>query len=476
MHASSTDDPELRETVAAILRDVGTRGDAAVLEYTSRFDRLEAGSVAELRVGGDQLASAAAGLDADLLRALERAAENIRVFHERQVDRGFIDVLPDGTILGQRVLPLRRVGVYVPGGQAAYPSSVLMNVVPAKVAGVEQIVMTSPAPPEGRMDPAVLAAAHLAGVQEVIQIGGAQAVGALAYGTEEIGRVDKIVGPGNRWVAEAKRQVFGWVDIDMVAGPSEILVIADDAASPRQVAADLIGQAEHDPDAISWLVTDSARLAAAVPAELEILLALNPRREIALRSLTDNGLILIVPSLEAAAEAANHRAPEHLELLVREPLALLGRIRNAGAIFLGSYSPEPVGDYFAGPNHVLPTGGTARWASPLGVYDFVKRTSLIGYSEAKLRAEAPELLLRRGATWTTAAPFRETEAAIAAAAARAALAAGTTRSAAVAAEVPPADWARALSGESSTRTVGSNCLISSDSKGRAQALRSLWST
>jgi histidinol dehydrogenase len=391
MHASSTDDPELRATVADILGDVAARGDAAVLDYTARFDRLTAGSMDELRLGPDELAAAASSLDPALYRSMERAAENIRAFHERQVDRGFLDVLPDGTLLGQRVLPLRRVGVYVPGGQAAYPSSVLMNVVPAHVAGVDEIVMVSPAP-DGKMEPAVLAAAHLAGVREVIRIGGAQAVGALAYGTSSIERVDKVVGPGNRWVAEAKRQVFGWVDIDMVAGPSEILVIADDGASPVHVAADLIGQAEHDPDAISWLVTDSARLAEAVPATLDRLLAANPRREIATRSLEQNGLLLVVPSLEAAAEAADLRAPEHLELLVREPLALLGRIRNAGAIFLGAYSPEPVGDYIAGPNHVLPTGGTARWASPLGVYDFVKRTSLIGYSEAKLRADAAEVV------------------------------------------------------------------------------------
>ena len=391
MHASSTDDPELRATVSAILRDVAKNGDEALLEYTARFDRFEAASTDALRLGPDRLAAAAAGLDPELYRSMERAAENVRVFHERQVDRGFVDVLADGTLLGQRVLPLQRVGVYVPGGKAAYPSSVLMNVVPARVAGVEEIVMVSPAP-DGKMEPAVLAAAHLAGVREVIQIGGAQAVGALAYGTGSIGRVDKIVGPGNRWVAEAKRQVFGWVDIDMVAGPSEILVIADDGASATHVAADLIGQAEHDADAISWLVTDSPRLAEAVPAALERLLAANPRREIARRSLEDNGLLLVVPSLEAAAEAANLRAPEHLELLVREPLALLGRIRNAGAIFLGAYSPEPVGDYFAGPNHVLPTGGTARWASPLGVYDFVKRTSLIGYSEARLRADAAEVI------------------------------------------------------------------------------------
>lgn len=391
MHASSTEDPELRASVGEILRDLNLRGDAALLEYTERFDRLPLGRAEELRVDPEELAAAASAIDPELLAALHRAADRIRAFHERQVERGFVDLSADGTLLGQRVLPLRRVGVYVPGGRAAYPSSVLMNVIPARVAGVDEVVMVSPAP-EGRMEAAVLAAAHVAGVHEVWRVGGAQAVGALAYGTESIGRVDKIVGPGNRWVAEAKRQVFGWVDIDMVAGPSEILVIADDSADPVHVAADLIGQAEHDPDAIAWLVTTSPELAVAVPAELERLLAANPRGEIARQALRDNGLILVVPSLEAAAEAADLRAPEHLELLVADPLALAGRIRNAGAIFLGAHSPEPMGDYYAGPNHVLPTGGTARWASPLGVYDFVKRTSLIGYSEARLRRDAPDVL------------------------------------------------------------------------------------
>jgi histidinol dehydrogenase len=391
MHASATEDPELRASVADILRDLSRRGDAALLEYTERFDRLRAERAEELRVDADELEAAARALDPELLSALRRAAEGIRAFHERQVERGFVDLSPDGTLLGQRVLPLRRVGVYVPGGRAAYPSSVLMNVMPARVAGVDEVVMVSPAP-EGRMEAAVLAAAHVAGVHEVWRVGGAQAVGALAYGTESIERVDKIVGPGNRWVAEAKRQVFGWVDIDMVAGPSEILVIADHTADPRHAAADLIGQAEHDPDAIAWLVTTSEELAEAVPAELERLLAANPRGEIARQALRDNGLILVVPSLHAAAEAADLRAPEHLELLVADPLALAGRIRNAGAIFLGAHSPEPMGDYYAGPNHVLPTGGTARWASPLGVYDFVKRTSLIGYSEARLRRDAPDVI------------------------------------------------------------------------------------
>jgi histidinol dehydrogenase len=391
MHASSTEDPELREAVAGILCQVAARGDAALIEYTARFDRLELGGPSELRIGPDQLEAAAERLDPELLRALRRAAENIRVFHEKQIDRGFLELAPDGTLLGQRVLPLRRVGVYVPGGLAAYPSSVLMNAVPARVAGVAEIAMVTPTP-GGEVVPAVLAAAHIAGITEVYRVGGAQAVAALAYGTDTISRVDKIVGPGSRWVAEAKRQVFGWVDIDMVAGPSEILVIADSSADPRHVAADLIGQAEHDPDAIAWLVTDAPEVADAVPGELERLLERNPRASIAREALRANGLILVVPTLAAAVEAANLRAPEHLELLVREPLALVGAIRNAGAIFLGAHSPEPVGDYIAGPNHVLPTGGTARWASPLGTYDFVKRTSLIGYSPERLRADAEAVI------------------------------------------------------------------------------------
>jgi histidinol dehydrogenase len=391
MRAASTDDPRLREDVAAILAGVAAGGDEALLEYTERFDRLKVTSATDLRLGPEELANAAEALDPELLGSLQRAADQILAFHQKQADTGFIDFSPDGSILGQRVMPLRRVGVYVPGGRAAYPSSVLMNAIPARVAEVDEIVMVSPAP-DGEMDPAVLAAAHLAGVTEVIRVGGAQAVGALAYGTESIERVDKIVGPGNRWVAEAKRQVFGLVDIDMLAGPSEILVIADEFADARQVAADLIGQAEHDPDAIAWLVTTSPELALRVPAEIDLLLVSNPRREIAMAALENNGLLLVVPDLDAAAKAADLRAPEHLELLVRNPLELAGRIRNAGAIFLGAHSPEPMGDYFAGPNHVLPTGGTARWASPLGVYDFLKRTSLIGYSEARLRAHAADVI------------------------------------------------------------------------------------
>jgi histidinol dehydrogenase len=391
MHASSTDDPALERDVREIVRRVAQEGDAALLEFTRRFDRLELGDAGELRVTAEELEEAEAAVESELLATMRRAAENIRSFHQRQAEQGFVDVLPDGSVLGQRVLPLHSVGVYVPGGRAAYPSSVLMNVIPARVAGVDRVVMVTPAP-DGQVEPAVLAAARVAGVDEIYRIGGAQAVAALAYGTATVPHVDKIVGPGNRWVAEAKRQVFGRVDIDMVAGPSEILVLADLTADPLHVAADLIGQAEHDPDAISWLVTDHAPLADAVPAALERLLAANPRREIARASLEANGLILVVPDRDAAAQAANLRAPEHLELLVAEPWELLGRIRNAGAVFLGPSSPEPVGDYFAGPNHVLPTGGTARWASPLGVYDFVKRTSLIGYSAARLREHGADII------------------------------------------------------------------------------------
>jgi histidinol dehydrogenase len=391
MSANDVSDPDLERSVREIIAAVSARGDEALLEYTRAFDNRDVAQVSDLAISGDDLRSAQESIDSRLLATIRRAAEQIRAFHERQLERGFLDLQEDGTILGQRVLPLAVVGIYVPGGRAAYPSSVLMNAIPARVAGVDRIVMVTPAP-GGVVDPSVLAAAYVAGISEVYTIGGAQAVAALASGTATIPRVDKIVGPGNRWVAEAKRQVFGRVDIDMVAGPSEILVLADDSADPVHVAADLIGQAEHDPDAISWLVTDSEALAEAVPDALERLLSRNPRSEIARAALRDNGLILLVPSMDAAVEAANLRAPEHLELLVRDPMAMVGKIRNAGAIFLGSYSPEPVGDYFAGPNHVLPTGGTARWASPLGVYDFVKRTSLIGYSRDRLLRHAADVI------------------------------------------------------------------------------------
>ena len=330
--AASTDDPALRESVAAIVRDVAVRGDDALLEYTARFDRLEVADASALRVGADELAAAAHAIDPELLASLRAAAANIRDFHQRQREHGFLDLHPDGSVLGQRVAPLRRVGIYVPGGRAAYPSSVLMNAIPASVAEVDEIAMVSPAS-GGEMLPVVLAAAHVAGVTEVLRIGGAQAVAALAYGTRTIGRVDKIVGPGNKWVAEAKRQVFGQVDIDMVAGPSEILVIADGSADPVHVAADLIGQAEHDPDAIAWLVTTSAALAERVPAELDRLLHRNPRRDVAREALETNGAIIIVPDLADPAAGADLRAPEHLDLRVADPMAVAGGLRQVGADF-----------------------------------------------------------------------------------------------------------------------------------------------
>lgn len=391
MRAETADDRDFGDQVAAIIRQVVEGGDRALLELTARFDRNHASSIGELRLGPDDFAAAATSLDPALFGALERAAVNVADFHRKQLDNGFLDLLPDGSVLGQRVEALDRVGVYVPGGRAAYPSSLLMAVVPARVAGVTRITVCSPTP-GGEINAAVLAAAHIAGVDDLYRVGGAQAIAAMAYGTETIDSVDKIVGPGNRWVAEAKRQVYGRVDIDSVAGPSEILVIADSDAEPLHIAADLIGQAEHDPDAISWLVTTDRGLAEKVAAALDPLLASNPRGEVARDSLERNGLIVLVDSLEDAAEVANLRAPEHLELMVAEPLALAGRIRNAGAIFLGGYTPEPLGDYFAGPNHVLPTGGTARWASPLGTYDFVKRTSLIGYSRERMLAHAEDVI------------------------------------------------------------------------------------
>ena len=391
LREESADDPVVREQVQAIIAAVRQGGDEAVLEYTARFDDCRSDTLVGLRYGPERFAAAAQRLEKGLLASLTRAAANIRAFHEKQLDRGFLDILSDGSLLGQRVQGLDRVGIYVPGGRAAYPSSVLMNAIPARVAGVREIVMCCPTP-GGQIEDAVLVAAHIAGVDELYAIGGAQAVAALAYGTETITPVDKIVGPGNKWVAEGKRQVFGRVDIDMVAGPSEILIIADASADPRHVAADLIGQAEHDPDAIAWMVTTAPDLSDRVVHEIEALLARNPRSEVAREALEKNGMLIFVDDLAAAAEVANLRAPEHLEILVDEPMSVAGAIRHAGAIFLGHHTPEPLGDYFAGPNHVLPTGGTARWASPLGTYEFLKRTSLIGYSQERLRAHADDVI------------------------------------------------------------------------------------
>ncbi len=361
---------EYEETVKEIVKAVKERGDSALTEYTERFDRVRL-TPDELEIPYEEIESAYEEIDEGVKEALEIAEERIRAFHERQLERSFLKE-EEGIVLGQRVLPLERVGVYVPGGKASYPSTVLMNVVPAVVAGVEEIIMVSPNPSSY-----TLAAAYIAGVSRIFRVGGAQAVAALAYGTETVPRVDKIVGPGNIYVALAKKILFGVVDIDMVAGPSEILIIADEHANPRWVAADLLSQAEHDELAASVLLTPCEVLADKVRKSLEDMLSTLPRREIADASLSRFGTIFITEDLYHACEVANLLAPEHLEIMTRDPWSLLPYIKHAGAVFLGSYTTEPLGDYVLGPNHTLPTGGSARFFSPLGVYDFIKRSSLL---------------------------------------------------------------------------------------------------
>ncbi|TAK42109.1 MAG: histidinol dehydrogenase [Betaproteobacteria bacterium] len=397
-HYEAAQDEAVEATVRAIVADVRRRGDLAVLEYTLRFDRIEARSLAELEVPRHALDAARAALPAAQAAALEEAAARIRRFHERQRAHSWDYADDDGTTLGQRVTPLERVGLYVPGGKAAYPSSVLMNAIPAKVAGVGELVMVSPAP-GGERNALVLAAAALAGVDRVIAIGGAQAVAALAYGTEGVPRVVKIVGPGNAYVAAAKRQVFGEVGIDMIAGPSEILVICDGGTDPRWIAMDLFAQAEHDEAAQAILLSPDGAFLDAVQAAIAQLLPHMPRHAVIEASLAGRGALIQTGSLEEACEIANRVAPEHLELSVEDPQALLPAIRNAGAIFLGRWSSEAVGDYCAGPNHVLPTSGTARFSSPLGVYDFQKRSSVIAVSRtgaARLGALAATLAAGEG--------------------------------------------------------------------------------
>ncbi len=372
---------DVEEVVDAIIADVRARGDAALRDYARRFDgaRLE-----ELEVSAQEMDQALADADPYFLDTLRMAAANIEAFHRRQLRDSFVMTEQDGVILGQKYTPVERAGVYVPGGTAAYPSTVLMDVIPARVAGVPEIVMTTPAGRDGRVDPAVLAAAAVAGVTRIFKTGGAQAVAALAYGTESVPAVDKIVGPGNIYVATAKRKVYGKVGIDMIAGPSEILVLADGGCNPAWVAADLLSQAEHDRLASPVLVTDSEALALAVQAEVEAQLDALPRRDIARASVETGGKIILCGSLDQAVDVCNIIAPEHLELCVEDPFALLGRIKNAGSIFLGRNVPEALGDYFAGPNHTLPTSGTARFSSPLGVDDFVKRSSFIYYTREAL--------------------------------------------------------------------------------------------
>ena len=381
-------DPAIDATVAEIVADVRARGDAAVLEYTERFERVRASRVADLAIDGEAMRQAHEALPPAERTALETAAARIRAFHERQKNAGFDIVSDDGTRLGQRVTPIDRAGLYVPGGKAAYPSSVLMNAIPAHVAGVADIVMVVPTP-GGVRNPLVLAAAHVAGVTRAFAIGGAQAIAALAYGTATIPAVDKICGPGNAYVAAAKRRVFGVVGIDMVAGASEIVVIADGTANPDWVAIDLFSQAEHDELAQAVLLSPDERLIERVAASVERLLAEMPRASIIAASLGTRGALVRTRDLNEACEIANRMAPEHLELAVDDADALLPRVRHAGAIFVGHYASEALGDYCAGPNHVLPTGRTARFSSPLGVYDFEKRTSVLRITRETAQALAP---------------------------------------------------------------------------------------
>ena len=392
MNRSQLENDTISARVKEIVRRVREEGDAALFEYTERFDhaRLTADTV---QVTREEIDAAYAAASPEWMEAMREAIRRITAFHEKQKQNTWVDFQPE-IALGQMVTPLRRVGVYVPGGTAAYPSSVLMNVLPAKVAGVREIIMVTPPGADGGVSyPLALVAADMAGVDKVYKIGGAQAEAALAFGTETIPRVDKITGPGNIYVANAKREVFGHVGIDMVAGPSEVLVIADDSADPAYAAADLLSQAEHDPFAAAIFVTDSAELAEKVNAELERQTALLPRRDTVEASLGAYGAIIICENLAQCADIANQIAPEHLELCVRDPYALMALIDNAGAIFLGHYSPEPLGDYFAGPNHVLPTSGTARFFSPLSVDDFVKKSSIICCTRDELERVADQVIL-----------------------------------------------------------------------------------
>ena len=397
-YADADFDQQLRETLAFdensvsaieivvddILQQVRRHGDAALIALTNKFDRTQAAFIEDLTVGAEVLASALSAVDSEVTDALMAAARRIESYHQRQIQNSWSYLDESGNLLGQKIVPLARVGLYVPGGKAAYPSSVLMNAIPARVAGVKEIVMVAPAP-NGVVNPAVLAAAHIAGVDRVYKICGAQAIGALAYGTQTINKVDKIVGPGNAYVALAKKKVFGTVGIDMIAGPSEILIICDGKTDPDWIVMDLFSQAEHDELAQSILITNDESFLSRVQERVAALLPEMPRKSVIKKSLEDRGALILVKDLDEACKIANSIAPEHLELSVEEPRLLLDQIDNAGAIFMGRYTSEALGDYCAGPNHVLPTSGTARFSSPLGVYDFQKRTSLIEVSESGAR-------------------------------------------------------------------------------------------
>lgn len=371
--------------VADIISNVREKRDEAVFAYTEKFDRCRI-DASTIRVKPEEIAKAYEKVDAGLVEVMRKSAENIRAFHAKQLHNSWIDTRSDGSLLGQKITPIGTSGVYVPGGKAAYPSSVLMNVIPAKVAGVERVIMTTPPDAEGEVYAGTLVAADIAGVDEIYKVGGAQAVAAMAFGTESIPKVDKITGPGNIFVALAKKACFGYVSIDSIAGPSEILVIADETANPRYVAADLLSQAEHDELASAILITTSESLAAEVGAEVEKFVKVLSRREIIEKSLENYGYILIAETMEDAVEAANEIASEHVEILTADPYEVMTKVKNAGALFLGEYSSEPLGDYYAGPNHILPTNGTAKFFSPLNVDDFLKKTSIISYSRKALQA------------------------------------------------------------------------------------------
>lgn len=369
--------------VAEIIDNVRNKGDQAVFDYTKQFDKWEI-TAENIRVTEAEMEEAFSVTEEEFVEVMKRSAANIADFHKKQLRNSWIDTKEDGSILGQRILPIAVSGVYVPGGKAAYPSSVLMNVIPAKVAGVKKIVMTTPAGADGKVNPGTLVAARIAGVDEIYKVGGAQAIAAMAYGTESVPKVDKITGPGNIFVALAKKACFGYVSIDSIAGPSEILVIADETANPRYVAADLLSQAEHDELASAILITTSKELAVEVEKQIEGFLQELSRTEIIRKSLDNYGYIIVTETMDSAVEAANAIASEHLEILTKDPYTVMTKIRNAGAIFLGEYSSEPLGDYYAGPNHILPTNGTAKFFSPLNVDDFMKKTSIISYSREAL--------------------------------------------------------------------------------------------
>ncbi len=379
------------ERVTALVEEVKRRGDEALFSFTQQFDGVKL-TKDTVRVTKQEIQEALSSIDQELLAVMRRSMENIRAYHEKQKQYSWFDSQPDGTILGQKVTALESVGVYVPGGKAAYPSSVLMNIIPAKVAGVKRICMVTPPSKDGSVNPVTLAAAYLAGATEVYKVGGAQAVAALAFGTESIPRVNKIVGPGNIYVALAKKAVYGHVSIDSIAGPSEITVLADETARPKFVAADLLSQAEHDELASAILVTTSPKLAQEVSEETEKFLQTLSRREIIRKSLENYGYILVVDSMEEAIETVSQIAPEHLEIVTKNPFEVMTKVRNAGAMFLGEYSSEPLGDYFAGPNHVLPTNGTAKFFSPLSVDDYIKKSSIIYYSREALAAASSDIV------------------------------------------------------------------------------------